>query len=57
MSLDLNNKTLVIFEILKRLVKKHSRLRYAKHILIKFRGVFSSVATSGKLRKENFIAS
>ncbi len=38
MSLDLNNKTLVVFEFLKRLIKKHSRLRYAKHRLIKFKG-------------------
>ena len=38
MSLDLNNKTLVVFEFLKRLVKKHSRLRYAKYRLIKFKG-------------------
>ena len=52
MSLDLNNKTLVVFEFLKRLVKKHSRLRYAKHRLIKFKGVFSSVAITEKLRKE-----
>ena len=57
MSLDLNNKTLVVFEFLKRLVKKHSRLRYAKHRLIKFREAFSSIVIAEKPRKENFIVS